>query len=64
MPVMQQPEAYVGGLSDSKFGEDGRITDEALAKLVAGIIHAFADWVDLIHAGRDALAPDSSGSSG
>ena len=62
MPVMQQPEAYVGGLSDDKFGVDGRITDESLAKLMDGIITAFADWVDLIHAGRAALAPDPSGS--
>lgn len=56
MPVMQQPEAYLGGLSDAKFGEDGRISDAGLAKVVDGVIHAFADWVELIHKGRAALA--------
>lgn len=64
MPVMQQPEAYVGHLSDDKFGEDGRISDPSLAKLVESIIQAFADWVELIHAGRGALAPDPAGSDG
>jgi chromate reductase len=57
VPVMQQPEAYWGLLKDDKFGGDGTVTDEALAKLVAAFASAFADWVDLIRAGRDQLAP-------
>jgi chromate reductase len=61
MPVMQQPEAYVGGISDDKFGPDGGITDESLAKLIGSVGEAFAGWVTLIRAGRAALAPDPAG---
>mgnify|MGYP002780742652 CR=1 FL=1 len=62
MPTMQQPEAYLGGVSDDKFGPDGRVVDEGLAKLLGKLGTAFAGWVDLIRAGRAALAPDPSGS--
>ncbi|RST30449.1 NAD(P)H-dependent oxidoreductase [Sphingomonas ginkgonis] len=64
MPVMAQPEAYLGGVKDDKFGEDGSITDPALDKLLHSLGTAFAGWVGMIRAGRDALAPDSAGSSG
>lgn len=56
MPTMQQPEAYLGGVSDEKFGPDGSVTDESLAKLLGKLGQAYAGWVDLIHAGRAALA--------
>ena len=62
MPVMQQPEAYLGGIADEKFGPDGGIVDESLAKLIGTLGEAFAGWVQLIHAGRAALQPDPSGS--
>jgi chromate reductase len=58
----KKPEAYIGGISDEKFGPDGAITDESLAKLIGTIGEAFAAWVQLIHAGRAALQPDPSGS--
>lgn len=61
MPMMQQPEAYLGNVSDDKFAEDGSVTDPSLAKLLGSLGQAFAGWVDLIHAGRSALAPDPSG---
>lgn len=64
MPVMQQPEAYLGGVSDDKFAADGSIADESLAKLLATLSKAFVGWVDLIRAGREALAPDSAGGGG
>ena len=60
MPVMQQPEAYLGHVSDKSFAEDGSLSDPALAKLVKRIAVAFADWVDLINAGRAALVGDPS----
>ena len=60
MPVMQQPEAYLGGVSDKSFAADGSLTDPALAKLVGRVAHAFADWVGLIKSGRAALAGDSA----
>ena len=64
MPVMQQPEAYLGHVSDGQFGADGTVTDDGLAKLLDSICQAFIDWVELIRAGRAALAPDSAGSHG
>lgn len=64
MPMMQQPEAYLNGVGDDKFGPDGAITDPGLDKLLHSLGNAFAGWVDLIRKGRDALAPDSAGSSG
>jgi chromate reductase len=64
MPMMQQPEAYLGNVSDDKFAPDGTISDAALAKIVGAVGSAFAAWVALIHAGRRALAPDSTGSRG
>ncbi|WP_205478338.1 NADPH-dependent FMN reductase [Sphingomonas arenae] len=62
MPTMQQPEAYLGHVSDEKFKEDGSVSDEGLSKLLVSLGQAFAGWVDLIRAGRAALAPDPSGS--
>lgn len=64
MPVMAQPEAYLGGINDDKFAEDGSIKDPGLDKLLHSLSHAFAGWVSLIRSGRDALASDSAGSSG
>ena len=64
MPMMQQPEAYFGGVSDDKFAEDGSISDEGLRKVVESFGQAFAGWVDLIHKGRHLLACDPAGSDG
>ena len=60
MPVMQQPEAYLGHVTDKSFNEDGSLADPALTKLVGKIANAFADWVGLIRSGCDALARDSA----
>ena len=57
MPVMQQPETYWGMLNEEKLAADGTINDPMLAKFVTGFANAFADWVDLIAAGRASLAP-------
>ncbi len=58
MPVMQQPEAYLGGVTDKSFSENGSLVDPALAKIVKRVAIAFADWVGLIKSGRAALASD------
>ena len=58
MPMMQQPEAYLGGVTDKSFAEDGSIADPALAKVVKRLATAFGDWVGLIKSGRAALAGD------
>ncbi|GLR48702.1 NADPH-dependent FMN reductase [Sphingomonas astaxanthinifaciens] len=44
--VLGQPEMYVGNLAPGKFGEDGRPTDDGLAKLIDGFAGTFADWVE------------------
>ena len=64
MPVMQQPEAYLGHVNDDAFGDDGLLKDGDLKDLVAKLSAAFADWVDLIKAGRAKLLGDSAGSNG
>jgi len=56
MPVMQQPEAYLGNVTDESFGEDGCLKDGPLKEFVEKIAHAFHDWVDVIHRARAALA--------
>jgi chromate reductase, NAD(P)H dehydrogenase (quinone) len=56
MPVMQQPEAYLGNVGDDKFDEDGCLKDGPLKDLVEKLAHAFHDWVDMIHRSREALA--------
>ncbi|WP_324808841.1 NAD(P)H-dependent oxidoreductase [Sphingomonas sp. LY29] len=60
MPVMQQPEAYWGMVSDEKLATDGTINDEMLGKLVKAFASSLADWVDLIRHGRSKLAGDPS----
>jgi chromate reductase, NAD(P)H dehydrogenase (quinone) len=60
MPVMQQPEAYLGHVSDDSFDGDGCLKDGPLKDLVTGLAHAFHDWVDMIHRSRAALAEDSA----
>ena len=56
MPVMQQPEAYLGHVSDDSFDADGCLKEGPLKELVAKLAHAFHDWVDMIHRARAALA--------
>jgi len=63
MPVMQQPEAYLGHVSDDNFDESGQLKDGPLKDLVEKLAHAFHDWVDMIHRSRAALAEDSAHAS-
>ena len=60
MPIMQQPEAYLGHVSDEAFDADGCLKDGPLKDLVTVLAHAFANWVDTIHRSRAALAEDSA----
>ena len=60
MPIMQQPEAYLGHVSDDSFGEDGCIKEGPLKDLITGLAHAFHDWVHMIHESRRLLAEDSA----
>jgi chromate reductase len=56
MPVMQQPEAYLGHVGEDAFDADGCLKDGPLKELVTKLAHAFHDWVDMIHRARAALA--------
>jgi chromate reductase len=57
MPIMAQPEAYLSGAGNF-FAENGSIRDPSLEKLLTRFVTAFADWVELIHRGRNAIASD------
>jgi len=60
MPIMQQPEAYLGNVSDNSFDESGQLKDGALKNVVVQLAAAFAGWVDLIVRGRRLLAEDAA----
>jgi chromate reductase, NAD(P)H dehydrogenase (quinone) len=60
MPVMQQPEAYFGHVTEDSFDETGKLKDGPLKDLVMVLAGAFANWVDMIHRSRQLLAEDSA----
>jgi chromate reductase, NAD(P)H dehydrogenase (quinone) len=60
MPIMQQPEAYLGHVTDDAFDAEGCLKEGSLKDLVTVLAHAFANWVDMIHRSRAALAEDSA----
>ncbi|HEX3917760.1 MAG TPA: NAD(P)H-dependent oxidoreductase [Caulobacteraceae bacterium] len=45
MPVLQQPEAYVGGAA-TLFTDDDSIASEGTAKFLTGLMTAFADLIE------------------
>ena len=60
MPIMQQPEAYLGHVSDDSFDADGRLKEGDLKQIITTLAHAFHDWVDMIHRSRQLLAEDAA----
>ena len=60
MPMMQQPEAYLGMVKDESFGPDGLVVDGPLKDLIVRVAGAFAEWVDLIRRSRQLLAEDAA----
>jgi chromate reductase len=60
MPVMQQPEAYLGHVGDDAFGEDGCLKDGPVKAIVTNLAHAFHDWVDTILRARQLLLHDAA----
>ena len=60
MPIMQQPEAYLGHVSADSFDADGTLKEGPLKALVSSLAHAFHDWVDMIHRSRQLLAEDAA----
>jgi chromate reductase, NAD(P)H dehydrogenase (quinone) len=61
MPVMQQPEAYLGHVTDDSFGADGLLVEGPLKEVVTKLAHAFAEWVTMIHDARAHLTRTSRG---
>src|SRR3954470_22231566 len=59
MPVMQQPEAYLGHVTDDSFDQSGVLKPGPLSDLVGKLAHAFADWVELIVRSRRLIAEDA-----
>jgi chromate reductase, NAD(P)H dehydrogenase (quinone) len=45
MPVLQQPEAYIGGAA-TLFAEDGTIANDGTRKFLTGLMAAFAAWIE------------------
>jgi chromate reductase len=60
MPVMMQPEAYLGHVSDDSFDGNGCLKEGPLKNLVSVVAHAFAGWVESILRSRQLLAEDSA----
>jgi NAD(P)H-dependent FMN reductase len=44
MPVMQQPEAYIGGVADL-FDDSGRLTSNETGTFLDKFMNAFAQWI-------------------
>ena len=60
MPVMQQPEAYLGHVGEDSFDEGGCLKDGPVKDLVTVLAHAFSGWVDMILRSRQLLAEDAA----
>lgn len=58
MPVMQQPEAYLGHVSDDSFDADGRLSEGPVKDIVTRLAFAFHDWVETILRARQLLLHD------
>jgi chromate reductase, NAD(P)H dehydrogenase (quinone) len=47
MPVLQQPEAYIGGAA-TLFAEDGSIASDGTRKFLTGLMTAFAEMIERV----------------
>lgn len=59
IPLMQQPEAYLGNVGDW-FDENGGLKDGKAVKFLTSFIAAYADWVEKILRGPGELADDAA----
>jgi chromate reductase, NAD(P)H dehydrogenase (quinone) len=60
MPMMAQPEAYLGHVSEDSFDADGKLKDGRFKDVVTSLAHAFHDWIDLVQRSRALLAEDAA----
>jgi chromate reductase len=63
MPMMLQPEAYLGHVTDDSFDADGCLKDGPLKEVVQKVAHAFSDWIELVLRSRQLLAEDAAHSA-
>jgi chromate reductase, NAD(P)H dehydrogenase (quinone) len=47
VPMMQQPEAYIGG-ADKLFDASGKLTNDSTRQFVQKFMQSFADWITAI----------------
>jgi chromate reductase len=57
VPILQQPEAYLGHV-DKLFDEHGKLANDGTRKFLQDFMQAFANWVETLRSG--AGAPDGS----
>jgi chromate reductase, NAD(P)H dehydrogenase (quinone) len=50
MPILQQPEAYVGGAANL-FDAEGKLTNPGTADFLKKFMQAFATWIDKVRGG-------------
>jgi chromate reductase len=55
MPVLQQPEAYIGN-AVSLFDDQGRIVNDSTRKFLTAFLEAFARWIERIAPAQAAAA--------
>ena len=60
MPMMAQPEAYLGHVTEDSFDQSGCLKDGPLKERVTSLAHAFAGWIEMIHRSRQLLAEDAA----
>src|SRR4051812_31541721 len=60
MPIMAQPEAYLGSVSDDSFDASGCLKDGALKHVITMLANAFSGWVETILRSREMLAEDTA----
>ena len=60
MPVMQQPEAYLGHVGDDAFDADGCLKEGPVKEIVTRLALAFHDWVHAILRSRELLLHDAA----
>jgi chromate reductase len=60
MPIMAQPEAYLGNVSDHSFDEKGCLNEGPLKGVITMLAHAFSGWVETILRSRQMLAEDAA----
>jgi chromate reductase len=60
MPVMQQPEAYLGHVTNDSFDAEDNLKEGPFKDVVLQLARAFANWVDLVVRGRRLIAEDAA----